>query len=454
MNSRKTFKLTNASPPKTIEVDRMAHRATSQPTSLLPETLLWGSYLKQHTSNRWLSQAVIRGLMPEYAENFDGSPIWGHARMDELEDRIPDAIELSAGTSRKARKPQAHVLEAARKAIDDGYTDFASTKGYRDFREAIARKLKDENHVEYDPDTEICPTTGCQQAIDGTFRILVDPGDEVLLIDPEYASFEPSLRWYGAKVVPMPLSERNGRWSFDVDELSKRVTTKTKLLVMSNPNNPVGILYTRKELNAIADLAQDNDFLVASDELYEKLIFDGRRHTSIAALPGMKERTVMFIGFSKLDHISGFRVGFAASNRDIIEQMCNVVRFTTQCAPSIGQRAALASLIGPRDWIQQVVGAYKKKRDFTVRELNKMKGVRCHYPDSGYFAFPDFSAYGIPSQYLAEYILVEGRVKTIPGFWFGRNGEGHLRISYSVGVGSITEGLTRLKEAVERLPLH
>lgn len=394
-----------------------------------------------------------RGLMAEYARSFDGSPIWGHERMDELEKRVPDAIELSAGTSRKARKPQAHLLEAAKKAIDDGYTDFASIKGYKDFRDAIAHKLSDENEVEYDPDTEISPTTGCQQAIDGTFRILVDPGDEVLLIDPEYASFEPPLRWYGAKVIPVPLSKKDGNWSFNPSELSKRVTRRTKLLVMSNPNNPVGVLYSRKQLEAVADLAHDYDFFVASDELYEKIIFDGSKHTSIASLPGMHERTVMFIGFSKLDHISGFRVGFVAANRDIIEQMRNVIRFTTQCVPSIGQRTALASLLGPRDWIGQVVEDYRRKRDFTVGELNKIKGVRCHYPQSGYFAFPDFSEYGITSQYLAEYVLLHGRVKTVPGFWFGRNGEGHLRISYSVGMDWITEGLSRLKDAVEKLPL-
>jgi aminotransferase len=436
-------------------VNRLAHRTTHR--RKLPFTpsriLQWKDFLRDHTSIPWLSEAAKRGLMAEYANGFDGSPIWGHDRMEKLGRRVPDAIELSAGTSRTARRPQPHLLEAAKKAIDDGYTDFASTDGYKDFRDAIARKLREENAVDYDPDSEISPTTGCQQAIDGTFRILVDPGDEVLLIDPEYASFEPPLRWYGAKVVSIPLSKKDGEWFFDIAEMSRKVNRKTKLLVMSNPNNPVGVLYTRKELKAIADLAQDYDFFVASDELYEKLVFDGGKHTSMASLPGMKERTVMFIGFSKLDHISGFRVGFVASNRDIIEQMHNVIRFTTQCVPSIGQRTALASLTGPRDWIQTVADDYKKKRDFTVGELNKINGVRCHYPQSGYFAFPDFSAYGIPSQYLAEYALLEGRVKTVPGFWFGRNGEGHLRISYSVGMDWITEGLSRLRGAVEKLPL-
>ncbi len=420
----------------------------------IPDAVEWEDFHKHRDDIRWLSQAAKRGLMADYADSFVGSPMWGHERMDQLAKRVPNAIELSAGTSRKARKPEAHLLEAAKKAIDDGYTDFASIKGYDDFREAIARKLRNENAVEYDPETEICPTTGCQQAIDGTFKILIDPGDEVLLIDPEYASFEPPLRWYGAKVIPVPLEKKDSNWSFNLSDLAQRAGRKTKLLVMSNPNNPVGILYSREQLKGIAELANDHDFFVMSDELYEKIIFDGGKHTSIASLPGMKERTITLIGFSKMDHISGFRVGFAAANREIIEQMYNVVRFTTQCVPSIGQRTALASLLGPRDWIQRVVDEYGKKRDFAVNKLKNIKGVKCHTPQSGYFAFPDFSAYHIPSQYLAEHLLLEGRVRTVPGFWFGRNGEGHLRISYNVGKDWIEEGIDRLQQTIEKLPLE
>ena len=221
---------------------------------------------------------------------------------------------------------------------------------------------------------------------------------------------------------------------------------------MSNGNNPTGYLYTKEDLKAIADLAKEKDFYVLTDELYEKIVFDGRKHTSMASIPGMKERTISIMGFSKLDHISGFRIGFAVASPEIIDKIALIIRCSTQCVPSIGQKAPLASLKGDRGWIDGVVAEYKKKRDYMVSRLNGMRGVKCPTPMSSTFAFPSIRGVGLSSQEFAEELLAEGQVRVVPGAWFGRNGEGHVRISYCVSMDWISQGLDRMEKTISALP--
>ncbi|MBI4280234.1 MAG: pyridoxal phosphate-dependent aminotransferase [Armatimonadetes bacterium] len=408
--------------------------------------------IRESASSSWLTEGMKGSLLLDYEDRGLMSPVIASHKLHHLADRAGGVVSLSAG-SQIGRMPPEVAVRATHDALEAGYVGFPSSLGYREFRQAIARKLRRENGIAAGPDSEIIPTVGAQAVLDGTIRILVDKGDDVLLIDPEYASIEPLVAMAGGRVIRVPLryDRKAQAWSFDPDEVGRRVTPRTKLFIMSNGNNPAGLLYTREQLAAIGDLARRHDFFILSDEEYERLVFDGQTHTSMAALTGMMERTITAMSFSKAYVMTGFRIGFMVAPAAIVDHMAQIVRFAVQAAPSLSQRAAMAVLDSDVSaWLAGSLRELESKRDYGLGRLRGLPGVTCASPSGCYFLFPHFDL-GMSSQALAEYLITEGKVSTLPGHMFGPTGEGHLRVSFCVPQAQLAEGLDRLEAAVRRL---
>jgi aspartate/methionine/tyrosine aminotransferase len=395
----------------------------------------------------WLSDS----MKAAFTSGDEVDPIISARYLGDLGEELGGVISLSGGTIGDMLPPD-FVREAARNAVE-AYPHYPGVKGYRDLRQAISQKLARENGIEADPDDEVLPTIGAQQVIDSAFRILISPGDEVLLMDPEYASTEPAIRMAGGTVVPVPLHLDGGEWRFDVEELARRASPRTKLLVMSNGNNPTGIVFSREELEQIAELARTFDFWVFSDEEYEKTLFDGAEHVSIASLPGMHERTVTAFSFSKAYGMTAYRIGYAVGPAAFIDHLYSILRFSIQACSAVGQRAAHAVLTGDmQPWLAESTANLQRKRDYIVDRLNRIPGVRCNTPRGVYFVFPDVRGLGLGSVELAEHVLREGRVAVAPGSQFGPMGEGHLRVSFCPSFENIEEGVNRFERALATLP--
>ncbi|MDR7420710.1 MAG: pyridoxal phosphate-dependent aminotransferase [Armatimonadota bacterium] len=407
--------------------------------------------LRASAASARLSDAARRALLLEYEDEGMPSPVLNAHRMADVGHAMTDVVNLSAG-GQIHRQPPDFVVQAVRAAVDEGRFHYPGVRGDTDLRTAIAEKLARDNGIVADPESEILPTIGAQMAIDGAIRLLVDPGDDVLLFDPEYASIEPVVRTYGGNVIPVPMRDEPGGWVFDHEALRRRVTARTTLICVSNGHNPTGYLFTRHDLEAIAALARERDLFVFSDEEYEKLTFDGRPHVSIASLPGMAERTITAFSFSKTYCLSGLRIGYMVGPATIMDHMYNVIRFNAQAVGALGQRAALAVLRGPSDaWLHAAVADLRADRDYAVERLNAMPGVRVHPPVGSYFLFARVEAGGMPSWALAEHLLREARISVVSGHHFGRTGARYLRISGCVGRARLEEGLTRMERALARL---
>jgi aminotransferase len=399
----------------------------------------------------WLADRMKSAMLPEYETEGLPNPVVAARHLGDLAEELGDVVSLSGGTIGD-RLPPDFVRDAAREAVEK-YPHYPGVKGHRDLRLALAAKLERENGIIADPDDEILPTIGCQQVIDSTMRILVNPGDEVAVFDPEYASTEPAIRMAGGRVVPVPLQWDGTEWHFDIEALASRVSRKTKLLVMSNGSNPTGIVYSPAQLEQIANLARTLDFWVFSDEEYEKTLFDGSVHASIASLPGMHERTVTGFSFSKAYGMTAYRIGYMVGPAAVMDHMHSILRFSIQACSAVGQRAAHAVLVGDMaPWLADNTANLQRKRDYLVARLNRIPGIRCNVPKGCYFVFPDIRGLGLTSIQLAEHVLREGRVSMAPGVEFGRHGEGHMRISFCFGMEQIETGMTRFEQALARLP--
>lgn len=407
--------------------------------------------LRASAASSWLSEAAKRALLLDYEADGLPSPVLNAHRMADLGHGLEDVVNLSAG-GQIHRPPPPFVVDAVRAAVDEGRFHYPGVRGDADLRAALAEKLARENGIVADPEAEILPTIGAQMAIDGAIRILVNPGDDVLLFEPEYASMEPVVRAYGGRPVLVPLRDEPQGWVFDPEAFRDRLSPRVRLICFSNGHNPTGYLFTRDDLETIAAAARERGIFVFADEEYEKLVFDGRRHVSIASLPGMAERTVTAFSFSKAYCLSGLRIGYMVGPAAVMDHMYNVIRFTAQAVGTLGQRAALAVLRGPSEaWLREALADLRADRDYAVARLNAMPGVRVHPPAGGYFLFARVDAGGMPSWALAEYLLREARVSVVSGHQFGRMGARYLRISGCVGRQRLTAGLDRIERALARL---
>lgn len=408
-------------------------------------------WINETLNTKWLSDGMKKGILADYG---DLNPRYGFYRLSQIKRSLNEYSDLYAGTQRGYVKPPAYVLEAIHKGIDEGSFDRYSDKKAGEFRALISQHLMDHEKVEANPDTEITLCVGASFVIDAALRVLINPGDEVLKIDPDYESYEEQIASFGAKMVPVPLKEDPpGTWKFDVQELAKRITSKTKLLMLSNANNPSSYLFTKEDNETILELAQKHDFFIFSDQVSEQILFDGAKFHSIASLPGALERTIVGSSLSKLYNLAGLRIGWAVSNKKVIENISELKDWANDgiVAPGVDAGIALLSNARTKNYVTEVLSDLKKRRDFMTEKLSKMEGVIPNNPKGLHWAFPNVTSFGIPTQQLAEYLLFEGRVLVRPGTWYGRNGEGHIRLSFCVSWDWIKAGLPRLESALRKL---
>ena len=373
---------------------------------------------------------------------------WSGIRvMFALADEIPEVVNLGIGQP-DFDTPE-FIREAAKKALDEGYTRYPPAKGFVDLREAIAEKLKIENNIDADPDAEIFVSVGAMQGIFNTALHLLDPDDEVIVIDPGYDYYS-QIRLFGGVPVRVPAYEKN-RFKVDPDDIQKAITDRTKLMIINTPSNPTGAVLDQKILEAIANLARQHNIIVLSDEPYESIIFDGQKHVSLASFDGMKALTISAFTLSKTYAMTGWRVGYVVAPKPFIDEMEKLMEHMVSGVTAVAQRAALAAITGSQACVAEMVRAYEKRRKIIYEGLNAIDGVSCLLPESTFYAFPNISGFGLTSWELAKYLVKEHRVAVVPGSIFGNNGEGYIRISFAMNSQTLKEGISRIKKGLEAL---
>ncbi|MFQ5818925.1 MAG: pyridoxal phosphate-dependent aminotransferase [Candidatus Heimdallarchaeota archaeon] len=339
-----------------------------------------------------------------------------------------------------------HIIAAGKEALNSGFTHYTHNLGLLELRESIARKLKRENRIESNPETEIIATTGAQGALIMTLFIILEEGDEVLVPRPCFASYEAQIKL--ASAIPVPISLEEDEFNLDLELINERITPQTKALLINSPCNPTGAMYSEAVLKAIVDLAEDQGIFIIEDNPYEKIVYD-RKHVSIA--PMIRDQTISIFSFSKSYAMAGWRIGYATANEEIIREMQKMHEHFCIHPSSVSQKAAIAALDGSQECVESMVQTYKERRSVIVNGLNKIPGISCIAPHGTFYVFPNIKALGRSAQDLAEYLLRECHFVTVPGTAFGPEGEGHLRISYSASMEAINEGLSRIQKAVSHL---
>ncbi len=340
------------------------------------------------------------------------------------------------------------VIEAANAAMLQGKTHYTANAGDIGLRQEIAKYLARYN-VQANPESEIIVTCGAMGALALAVMCTVNEGDEVLLADPHWLNYSSQVRFSNGVPVPVPTTEENG-FSIKAADIEKAVTPRSKIILLTTPSNPTGAVLSGEELKDIADVAIRHDLLVFSDEVYCELLYDGATHQSIASLPGMKERTVVFNSFSKSFAMTGWRLGFAAAPRELVWRMTMLQENVMACAPSVAQAAgtfALRTMCG----VEEMRAVYEARRNLMVDGLNAIKGVTCVKPKGSFYLFPSIKALGKSSAELADDLLAKAAVAAIPGSAFGRLGEGYLRVSYANSEENLKMALDRMEKFVNSL---
>ena len=373
---------------------------------------------------------------------------WSGIRiMFALADEIPDVINLGIGQP-DFDTPE-FIREAAKKALDEGYTRYPPAAGFRDLREAIARKLKRENNIIADPYTEIFVSVGAMQGVFNSILNLVNPGEEVIVIDPGYDYYS-QIGLFGGEAVSIPVLEEN-LFKVAPADIKKAITKKTKLVIINSPANPTGAIIDEETLIEISKIAQHYGIFVLSDEAYENIIFDGKKHVSIGSFDGMKDLTISLYTLSKTYAMTGWRVGYVVANKNIIAEMEKLMEHMVSGVTAVVQRAALAAIQGPQDCVRDMLREYEERRKVIYEGLNDIEGMTCILPEATFYAFPNISELGMTSWALAKYLVKEYKVATVPGNVFGKQGEGYLRISFALDMARLEEGISRIKKGAESL---
>ena len=339
-----------------------------------------------------------------------------------------------------------HIQKAALESMQSGFTHYVASSGIPELRKAIARKLSRENGVEVDPDKGIIVTPGGKLALYASVMALVDDGDEVILPEPAWVTYRPLIQLAGGTTVSIDLTPENG-FSVTAEALKGAISPKTKAIIINSPSNPTGKVLTRGELELIASAARANDLYVITDEIYEKIIFDGREHVSIASMPGMAERTIIINGHSKTYAMTGWRLGYLAGPPELVKEIGKIQEQAATCAPSFVQVAGVAALEGPQEPVARMVAEYQRRRDFFVDMLNDIPGVSCFKPEGAFYAFPKFNL-GMNSIELADMLLEKARVAGTPGSAFGKAGDGHVRFSFAAAPKDLETAAKRMKEVL------
>jgi len=361
---------------------------------------------------------------------------------------VEDKNVISFGPGEPDFLPPKHVIKAAKKYLDEGYTHYSPPPGRKELLEALSKKLKKENRIERDPE-EIVVTNGSNEAIMLALMALIDPGEFCIVPDPGFIDYIPTVEILNGYPISLPLYEKND-FQIDPDDLKNLIKEpkKTKALIINTPGNPTGNVLTKKTLEEIADIANEFDLIIISDEAYEKFIYRGK-HISIGSLNGIEDRVLSLHSFSKTYGMAGFRVGYASGPKNLIDAMRNLHLYSTICAPTISQMAALAALKGPQGEIKKIVREYKIRKKLIVKLINETKYLECLDPAGAFYVFARYN-FDMPSRDFAKRLLNEAKVAVIPGRDFGRYGEGYVRFSYATSKKLIESGMGRLTKALEK----
>lgn len=370
----------------------------------------------------------------------------GIRKFFDIVSEMKDAISLGVGEP-DFDTPW-HIRDEGIYSLEKGRTFYTSNSGLKELKMEVAAYMKRSQNLRYDYNSQIFITVGGSEAIDLMFRAMINPGDQVLIPTPCYVSYDPCARLAGAEPVVVELKEEN-EFRLKAEDLEKKITDRSKILVLPFPNNPTGSIMTREDLRPIAELCIKHDLYVLSDEIYGELTYEGR-HVSIASFPGMQERTIVVNGFSKAYAMTGWRLGYACGPEWIISQMIKIHQFAIMCAPTTSQYAAVEALRNGDEDVRMMRESYNERRRFVMYSLKKM-GLPCFEPKGAFYAFPCIKEFGMTSDEFATRLLQEEKVAIVPGTAFGDCGEGFLRLSYAYSIENLKKALARLERFVTRL---
>ncbi|HYE81412.1 MAG TPA: pyridoxal phosphate-dependent aminotransferase [Clostridia bacterium] len=391
-------------------------------------------------SNRW------------EADRMQALPFSGIRKVLEASNRLRaqgvDIIDLALG--RPDFDTPVNIKKAAQKALDEGQVHYTSNYGIPQLTKAIAKKLKADNNLEYDPAAEIMVTVGACEAVYAAMASFLNPGDEVIVPAPGWLNYVYIPGMLGATAVTVPLKEENN-FALSAADVAAKISPKTKMLILVSPQNPTGGVVPKSELQAIAELAKKHDFLVLADEVYEKIIYDGNEHVSIGSLPGMKERTISINAASKTYSMTGWRIGWIGADKKLMGTLIRNHQYLVTCATSFAQFGALEALEGSQSQAQEMVAEFKRRRDLVVKSLNNIPGIKCTNPSGAFYAFANIKGLQMSSMDASTFFLEKANVATVPGSAFGEEGEGYVRVSYCNSYENIQRGMEKLKEAVKGL---
>ncbi len=340
-----------------------------------------------------------------------------------------------------------HICEPAVRSLEKGYTMYTSNLGIPELRQELALYLQAKYNLSYDPESELLITVGVSEGLDLAMRAILNPGDEVIMPDPCYVAYEPCALLAGGTVIKVPTYQPTD-FEINAAEIEARITDSTKAILIGYPANPTGAVMPRAKLREIAEVARRHQLIVISDEIYARLTY-GVEHTCFATLPEMKESTILLGGFSKAYAMTGWRIGYAASSRELIAAMTKIHQYTMMCVPTMSQVAAIAALKEGESSIGEMLTEYNQRRQLIVKGLNEI-GLDCFEPKGAFYAFPSVKSTGLSAEEFAEGLLLEEKVAVVPGSAFGQCGEGYVRCCYATSPREIEESLTRIKRFVAK----
>lgn len=373
-------------------------------------------------------------------------PSSGIRKFFDIVSEMKDAISLGVGEP-DFDTPW-HIREEGIYSLEKGRTFYTSNAGLKELKVEISSYLSRRFEVTYDPDHEIMVTVGGSEAIDIALRAMLNPGDEVLIPQPSYVSYVPCTILANGVPVTICLEEKD-QFKLTKEKLLEKITDKTKVLILPFPNNPTGAVMTKEELKDIVEVVIEKDLFVLSDEIYAELTYGGD-HTTIASFPGMRDRTILINGFSKSYAMTGWRLGYAAAPRVILEQMLKIHQFAIMCAPTTSQYAAVAALRDGDKDVQAMRESYDQRRRYLIHAFNEM-GLECFEPHGAFYMFPSIKRFNMTSDEFATRLLREEKVAVVPGTAFGDCGEGFLRISYAYSLKNLKEALSRMDRFIKNL---
>jgi aminotransferase len=339
------------------------------------------------------------------------------------------------------------VREAAIHSLEDGHTTYTANAGMKELRTEISRYMENRFHVSYHPDNQIIVTVGASQALDLALRAILNPGDEVIVVEPCFVAYSPLVTLAGGKPVTVQTNKQND-FKLMPEELEAAITPNTKALLICSPNNPTGSQLGKADLEKIADIVKKHDLLMISDEIYAELSYD-EEFTSFAAIDGLLERTILINGFSKAFAMTGWRLGFVCAPKEISEGIYKIHQYGMMCASTMSQHAGLEALKNGMPEVEEMRQSYRRRRNYIVKSFNEI-GLDCHNPGGAFYAFPSISRTGLSSQEFAERLLMEEKVAVVPGDVFGESGEGHIRCSYAASMEQLKEVINRMERFVSK----